>query len=79
MNPKGTEFQQQIWKALREIPFGKIRTYLEQSKILGNSKAIRAVASADGKNPLWVIVPCHHVIGTDGSLTGCVGRLWRKK
>lgn len=79
MNPKGTEFQQKVWKSLLDIPFGKTRTYLEQSKILGDVKAIRAVASANGKNPLWIVVPCHRVIGSDGSLTGYAGGLWRKK
>jgi len=79
LNPKGTEFQQKVWKSLLEIPFGKTRTYLEQSKILGDVRAIRAVASANGKNPLWIVVPCHRVIGTDGSLTGYAGGLWRKK
>jgi len=79
LNPKGTEFQQKVWKALLEIPYGKTRTYLEQSKVLGDVKAIRAVASANGKNPLWIVVPCHRVIGTDGSLTGYAGGLWRKK
>jgi len=79
LNPKGTEFQQKVWKGLLEIPYGKTRTYLEQSKILGDVKAIRAVASANGKNPLWIVVPCHRVIGSDGSLTGYAGGLWRKK
>ncbi|TDE04930.1 methylated-DNA--[protein]-cysteine S-methyltransferase [Flavobacterium hiemivividum] len=79
LNPKGTEFQQKVWKGLLQIPFGKTRSYLEQSKILGDVKAIRAVASANGKNPLWIVVPCHRVIGADGSLTGYAGGLWRKK
>jgi methylated-DNA-[protein]-cysteine S-methyltransferase len=79
LNPKGTDFQKKVWSALLEIPFGKTRTYLEQSKLLGDVKAIRAVASANGKNPLWIVVPCHRVIGTDGSLTGYAGGLWRKK
>jgi methylated-DNA-[protein]-cysteine S-methyltransferase len=79
LNPKGTDFQQKVWKGLLEIPYGKTRTYLEQSKVLGNVKAIRAVATANGKNPLWIVVPCHRVIGTDGSLTGYAGGLWRKK
>lgn len=78
-NPKGTDFQHKVWKSLLDIPYGKTRTYLEQSKILGDVKAIRAVASANGKNPLWIVVPCHRVIGTDGSLTGYAGGLWRKK
>nr|WP_315181565.1 methylated-DNA--[protein]-cysteine S-methyltransferase [uncultured Flavobacterium sp.] len=79
LNPKGTEFQQKIWNGLLEIPFGKTISYLELSKKLGDVKAIRAVASANGKNPLWIVVPCHRVIGTDGSLTGYAGGLWRKK
>nr|WP_309758744.1 methylated-DNA--[protein]-cysteine S-methyltransferase [Flavobacterium sp.] len=79
LNPKGTDFQQKVWNALLYIPFGKTRTYLEQSKFLGDPKAIRAVASANGKNPLWIVVPCHRVIGSDGSLTGYAGGLWRKK
>jgi methylated-DNA-[protein]-cysteine S-methyltransferase len=79
LNPKGTEFQQKVWNGLLEIPFGKTMSYLELSKKLGDVKAIRAVASANGKNPLWIVVPCHRVIGTDGSLTGYAGGLWRKK
>ncbi len=79
LNPSGTEFQQKVWKELLEIPFGKTMSYLELSKKLGDVKAIRAVASANGKNPLWIVVPCHRVIGTDGSLTGYAGGLWCKK
>lgn len=79
LNPSGTDFQQKVWNGLLEIPFGKTMSYLELSKKLGDVKAIRAVASANGKNPLWVVVPCHRVIGTDGSLTGYAGGLWRKK
>ena len=79
INPKGTDFQQKVWSQLRTIPFGKTMSYLELSKKLGDVKAIRAVASANGKNPLWVVIPCHRVIGTDGSLTGYAGGLWRKK
>ena len=79
MNPMGTPFQQKVWRGLLEIPYGKTMSYLELSKKLGDVKAIRAVASANGKNPLWIVVPCHRVIGTDGSLTGYAGGLWRKK
>lgn len=79
LNPKGTNFQKTVWYALQLIPFGKTRTYLEQAKTLGDVKVIRAVASANGKNPLWIVVPCHRVIGSDGSLTGYAGGLWRKK
>lgn len=79
LNPSGTAFQQRVWEALAQIPFGKTLSYLELSKQLGDVKAIRAVASANGKNPLWIVVPCHRVIGSDGSLTGYAGGLWRKK
>jgi methylated-DNA-[protein]-cysteine S-methyltransferase len=79
LNPEGTEFQQKVWKALQDIPFGKTVSYLELSKTLGDVKAIRAVAAANGKNPLWIVVPCHRVIGSDGSLTGYAGGLHRKK
>ncbi len=79
MNPSGTDFQKQVWEALNKIPYGETRSYLELSKELGNVKAIRAVAAANGKNPLWIVTPCHRVIGSDGSLTGYAGGLWRKK
>lgn len=79
LNPQGTEFQQKVWQELLEIPFGKTVSYMDITKKLGDVKAIRAVASANGKNPLWIVVPCHRVIGTDGSLTGYAGGLWRKK
>jgi methylated-DNA-[protein]-cysteine S-methyltransferase len=79
INPNGTEFQLKVWQELQNIPFGKTLSYLDLSKKLGDVKAIRAVASANGKNPLWIVIPCHRVIGTDGSLTGYAGGLWRKK
>lgn len=79
LNPSGTEFQQKVWQELLNIPYGKTVTYMEQTKKLGDVKAIRAVASANGKNPLWIVVPCHRVVGADGSLTGYAGGLWRKK
>ncbi len=79
LQPKGTDFQQKVWQELLTIPFGKTMSYLDLSKKLGDVKAIRAVASANGKNPLWIVVPCHRVIGTNGSLTGYAGGLWRKK
>ena len=77
LNPEGTDFQQTVWKALQQIPYGKTCSYLELSKTLGDVKAIRAVAN--GKNPLWIIIPCHRVIGSDGSLTGYAGGIHRKK
>ncbi|WP_437395950.1 methylated-DNA--[protein]-cysteine S-methyltransferase [Flagellimonas lutimaris] len=79
LNPSGTDFQKRVWDALLKIPFGKTISYLELSKQLGDAKAIRAVASANGKNPLWIVVPCHRVIGTNGNLTGYAGGLYRKK
>ena len=79
LNPQGTVFQHSVWKELLNIPFGKTRSYLEQTKKIGDVKAIRAVASANGKNPLWFVIPCHRVIGSDGSLTGYAGGVWRKK
>jgi len=79
LNPKGTDFQKRVWKQLEKISFGKTISYLDLSKQLGDIKAIRAVANANGKNPLWIIVPCHRVIGSDGSLTGYAGGLSRKQ
>lgn len=79
LNPQGTDFEKKLWKELEKIPYGKTVSYLDLSKQLGNIKAIRAVASANGKNPIWIIVPCHRVIGNDASLTGYAGGLHRKK
>lgn len=79
LNPKGTLFQKKVWKALQDIPYGKTQSYLQLSKTLGDAKAVRAVAAANGKNPLWIVVPCHRVIGSDGSLTGYAGGLGRKR
>jgi methylated-DNA-[protein]-cysteine S-methyltransferase len=78
-NATGTPFQQKVWKALTEIDYGTTTTYLQLAKKLGDEKAIRAVAAANGRNPLWIVVPCHRVIGSDGSLTGYAGGIWRKK
>ena len=79
LNPKGTDFQQNIWRLLQTIPYGKSISYLNLSKRFGDVKAIRAVANANGKNPLWIIIPCHRVIGSDGSLTGYASGLHRKQ
>lgn len=76
---EGTDFQKRVWAELLKIPFGKTRSYLEQSKAVGDVKAIRAVASANGQNKIAIIVPCHRVIGSDGSLTGFASGLHRKK
>lgn len=74
----GTDFQRQVWNALTEIPFGETRTYGELARQIGNPAACRAVGLANGRNPIAVIVPCHRVIGADGSLTGFGGGLPRK-
>lgn len=79
LNPTGTDFQMKVWNALLEIPFGKTLSYLELSKRLGDVKAIRAVASANGKNPIWLVIPCHRVIGSNGDLIGYSAGLDRKK
>jgi len=75
----GTDFQQQVWQCLLNIEYGTTTTYLQQSQQMNNPLAIRAIAAANGKNHLWVVVPCHRVIGSDGSLTGYAGGLWRKQ
>lgn len=75
----GTAFQQQVWNALLTIPYGETRSYKEQAQQLGNSKAIRAVAAANGQNKVSILIPCHRVIGSDGKLTGYAGGLRRKK
>lgn len=79
LNPQGTEFQKKVWAQLKGISFGKTHTYLDMAKQLGDPKVIRAAASANGKNPISIIIPCHRVIGSDGSLTGYAGGLHRKK
>jgi len=79
LNPEGTDFQKKVWNQLSKIPYAKTISYLDLAKQLGDAKTIRAAASANGKNPLWIIVPCHRVIGTDGSLTGYAGGLHRKQ
>jgi methylated-DNA-[protein]-cysteine S-methyltransferase len=75
----GTDFQQSVWKELMEIPFGETRSYLELSQQLGNPDAIRAVASANGANAISIIIPCHRIIGSDGTLVGYAGGLDAKK
>ena len=75
----GSGFQQEVWQCLLKIDYGKTISYLQQSKMMNNPLAIRAIASANGRNDLAIVVPCHRVIGSDGSLTGYAGGLWRKK
>ena len=79
MRPEGTDFQQRVWDELLKIPFGRTVSYLELSRRLGDPKAIRAVAAANGRNPIWLAIPCHRVIGSDGSLVGYAGGIHRKK
>lgn len=77
--PEGTDFQKEVWKELLTIPFGVTTTYAKQSVKLGDIKKIRAVGTANGKNPIAIIIPCHRVIGSDGSLTGYAGGLDKKE
>ena len=79
MLPEGTDFQRNVWEYLKTIPYGKTISYLEFSRRIGNEKAIRAVGTANGRNPITIILPCHRVIGKDGSLVGHGGDLWRKE
>lgn len=75
LDPAGTPFQNKVWNALRTIPFGQTRSYGEIADQIGSRKAVRAVGAANGRNPLSIIVPCHRVIGADGTLTGFAGGL----
>ena len=75
----GTSFQEEVWRVLQTIPYGETRTYKEQAIAVGNPKGVRAVANANAKNRISIIVPCHRVIGTNGTLTGYAGGLDRKK
>lgn len=77
--PRGTAFQQRAWQALRAIPFGATRSYAEQARALGNAAAARAVGAANARNPIAIVVPCHRVVGSDGSLTGFAGGLAAKQ
>ncbi|MDO5104980.1 methylated-DNA--[protein]-cysteine S-methyltransferase [Capnocytophaga sp.] len=75
----GTPFQQKVWQLLLQIPYGKTISYKEQSERYSDPKAIRAIASANGKNKISILIPCHRVIGNNGKLTGYAGGIWRKK
>ena len=79
LNFNGTDFQNKVWTELQNISIGKTISYLQLAKNLGDAKCIRAAASANGKNPFAIVIPCHRVIGKDGSLTGYAGGLWRKQ
>jgi len=75
----GSEFQQQVWRQLQTIAYGTTRSYKEQAAALNQPKAIRAIATANGMNRIAIVIPCHRVIGSDGSMTGYGGGIWRKK
>lgn len=75
----GTEFQKKVWEALGKIPYGETITYKQQAKMIENEKAVRAVANANGANPISIILPCHRIIGSNGSLTGFGGGIELKK
>jgi methylated-DNA-[protein]-cysteine S-methyltransferase len=77
--PQGTEFEQRVWTELQHVQFGLTASYLDIAKKLNNTGAIRAVGRANGANPIAIIVPCHRIIGSDGTLTGYAGGLWRKR
>jgi methylated-DNA-[protein]-cysteine S-methyltransferase len=79
LNPQGTGFQQRVWNALQEIPFGETISYRELARRLGNPAASRAVGLANGSNPIAIIIPCHRVIGSKGTLTGYGGGLENKR
>ena len=75
----GTDFQKQAWAELEKIPYGETRSYGDQARAVGNAKAVRAVAKANGDNRISIIIPCHRVVAADGTLAGYGGGLWRKK
>jgi methylated-DNA-[protein]-cysteine S-methyltransferase len=79
LSPEGTEFQQKVWTELLKIPYGETITYMELALRLGDAKAIRAVGTANGRNPIAIVIPCHRVIGAGNKLTGYAGGIWRKK
>lgn len=79
LDPQGTEFQKQVWQALLDIPYGQMASYAEVASAINKPKAVRAVGAANGKNPISILVPCHRVIGSNGTLTGYAGGLPRKQ
>ena len=79
LEPNGTTFQKNVWNILSDIEFGKTISYKEEAILLNNPKAYRAVANANGKNPISIIIPCHRVIASDGKLGGYTGGIWRKE
>ena len=79
LSPVGTDFQKKVWHVLMEISFGSTISYMDLARQLGDEKAIRAVANANAKNPISIFIPCHRVIGSDGSPVGYGGGIWRKR
>ena len=79
LNPQGTVFQQQVWKALCDIPYGETRSYKQIAEAIGNPKAVRAVGMANNRNPLLIVVPCHRVIGANGKLVGYAAGIEKKE
>ena len=79
LEPEGTDFQKSVWRQLEKIPYGETTSYGAIADLLGKPTASRAVGNANGKNPISIVIPCHRVIGSDGSLTGYGGGLWRKR
>jgi methylated-DNA-[protein]-cysteine S-methyltransferase len=77
--PDGSDFQRQVWDALRQIPFGETTSYMAIAKRIGDARHVRAVGTANGRNPISIIIPCHRVVGSDGSLVGYGGGLDRKR
>ena len=79
LTPRGTDFQQKVWKQLMKIPYGETVSYKHIATSIGDAKAVGAVGNANGKNRISIIIPCHRIIGSDGTLTGYGGGLWRKE
>lgn len=79
LNPKGTPFQRAVWRTLCDIPYGSVISYSQEAQMLSHPSAVRAVANANGKNPLPIIIPCHRVIAKGGGIGGYSGGIWRKE
>ena len=79
LNPKGTPFQRAVWRTLCDIPYGSVISYSQEAQMLSHAKAVRAVANANGKNPIPIIIPCHRVIAKGGGIGGYSGGIWRKE
>jgi len=79
LNPQGTPFQMAVWRILCDIPYGSVISYSQEAQMLSHPSAVRAVANANGKNPIPIIIPCHRVIAKDGGIGGYSGGLWRKE